>query len=256
MDIIKNNPYRRIGILVGTSTKEEHTKTKKLKMYIEAGQEVPEDFSFPIIGSLNRKSNNVEDAISKLNLNNDRVNASLFWFYNGNATSTRYTVSNQLFGAGVNVLYLDKVKVGNSAQRTAALGATYELVKRVKIDANYLYATNLYADFNPTTLTSASNRASLKLPSYGLVDAGLSYKMLVGQNRDDSVLFRLNVNNVFDKIYISESKTDILKSQADFATPASYQIYKETQLYNGVDKSNNVNFGFGRTWNFSLCYNF
>ena len=85
MDIIKNNPYRIIGILVGTSRKEEHSKTKKLKMYIGAQQEVPEDFSFPIIGSLNRNTENVEDAISKLNLNNDRVNASLFWFYNGNA---------------------------------------------------------------------------------------------------------------------------------------------------------------------------
>ncbi|HSD07657.1 hypothetical protein [Flavobacterium sp.] len=85
MDIIKNNPYRIIGILVGTSTKEEHSKTKKLKMYIGAGQEVPEDFSFPIIGHLDRNIDNVNDAISKLNLNNDRVNASLFWFYNGNA---------------------------------------------------------------------------------------------------------------------------------------------------------------------------
>jgi hypothetical protein len=84
MDIIKNNPYRIIGILVGTSTRDEHNKTKKLKMYIGAQQEVPEDFSFPIIGSLNRNIENVEDAISKLNLNNDRVNASLFWFYNGN----------------------------------------------------------------------------------------------------------------------------------------------------------------------------
>jgi hypothetical protein len=85
MDIIKNNPYRIIGILVGTSTRDEHNKTKKLKMYIGAQQEVPEDFSFPVIGSLNRNIENVEDAISKLNLNNDRVNASLFWFYNGNA---------------------------------------------------------------------------------------------------------------------------------------------------------------------------
>lgn len=85
MEIIKNNPYRIIGILVGTPTREEHTKAKKLKMFIEAGQEVPEDFSFPIIGELIRDIHNVDDAISKLNLNNDRANASLFWFYNGNA---------------------------------------------------------------------------------------------------------------------------------------------------------------------------
>jgi outer membrane receptor protein involved in Fe transport len=69
-----------------------------------------------------------------------------------------------------------------------------------------IYATNLYADFNPTYLTSVSDKGSLKLPSYGLVDAGFSYKVLLGQNRDDSVLFRLNVNNVLDAVYISESK--------------------------------------------------
>jgi hypothetical protein len=85
MDIIKNNSYRIIGILVGTSTKEEHSKTQKLKMYIEAGQDVQEDFSFPIIGHLNRDIYNLDVAISNLNLNNDRINAALFWFYNGNA---------------------------------------------------------------------------------------------------------------------------------------------------------------------------
>ena len=86
MELVLNNPYRIIGILVGTSTKEEHSKTKKLKMYIEAGQEVPEDYSFPIIGILNRSIENVEDTISKLNLNNNRVIASFFWFYNGNTS--------------------------------------------------------------------------------------------------------------------------------------------------------------------------
>lgn len=84
MNIIKNNPFRILGILVGTSTKEEHAKARKIKMYIEAEQEIPEDFSFPIIGNLDRSLENINDAISKLTLNNDRVNASLFWFYNGN----------------------------------------------------------------------------------------------------------------------------------------------------------------------------
>ena len=84
MEFVLNNPYRIIGILVGTSSREEHTKTQKLKMYIDAGAEVPEDFSFPLIGSLNRSIDKVNDASSKLNLDNDRVNAALFWFYRGN----------------------------------------------------------------------------------------------------------------------------------------------------------------------------
>jgi hypothetical protein len=83
MDLIKNNPYRVLGILVGTSTREEHSKAKKLKMYVDAEQDVPEDFSFPIIGTLQRTKGTVEEAISKLTLNGDRVLSSIFWFYNG-----------------------------------------------------------------------------------------------------------------------------------------------------------------------------
>ncbi len=36
MNIIKNNPFRILGILVGTSTKEEHAKARKIKMSVDA----------------------------------------------------------------------------------------------------------------------------------------------------------------------------------------------------------------------------
>lgn len=181
------------------------------------------------------------------------------WFYNGNATSTRYTVTNQIFGAGSSVLYLDKVKVGNAAQTTASIGATYEVVKRVKVDANYRYENRLYAGFDATKLTSATNKGALELPSYGLVDAGFSYKMLVGKNKDNSVNFRLNVNNVFDTVYIAESSSNVfaddIKTPAVGTTPAvTYQ--QAGALYKGLAIANQVYFGFGRTWNFSLRYNF
>jgi hypothetical protein len=83
MQLVLNNPYRISGILVGTSAKEEHSKLRKLKMYIEADQEVPEDFSFPSLGNLNRSLDNINQAASRLNLNSDRINAALFWFYSG-----------------------------------------------------------------------------------------------------------------------------------------------------------------------------
>jgi outer membrane receptor protein involved in Fe transport len=76
-----------------------------------------------------------------------------------------------------------------------------------------------------------------------LMDAGFSYKMLVGKKSDNSVQFRVNVNNVLDEVYISESRTN------NFTTPTS-------KNYNGVNVTNQVYFGFGRTWNFSLRYNF
>jgi len=166
------------------------------------------------------------------------------WKYKGNILSNNYDVlNNPVAGGTAKTLYLDKVKVGDAAQMTASLGASYEVVTRVTVDANYNYNDKLYASISPGNFESATNKGSLQLPSYGLMDAGFSYKMLVGRNKDNSVNFRLNVNNVLDEVYIAESKSN------NFATPTSV-------TYKGVDVSNNVYFGFGRTWNFSMRYNF
>jgi outer membrane cobalamin receptor len=180
------------------------------------------------------------------------------WSYKGESTGNVYDVLNNPFGGTTpKKLYLDGVKVGNAAQLTAALGGTYEVLKRVSIDANYNYAERLYSNINPTNFQAPVNKGSLQLPSFGLVDAGFSYKMLVGKDKSDNVNFRLNVNNVFDKIFIAEASTNTFaKTREDFTTDALYQTYVSTKTYNGIDTSNNVFFGFGRTWNFTLSYNF
>ena len=177
------------------------------------------------------------------------------WHYDGNATSTRYTVTNQLFGGGAKVLYLDNVKVGNAAQTTASIGAAYEIVKRVKLDANYRYTDKLYANITPTNFESATNKGALGLPSFGLVDAGFSYKMLVGRDKGDNVSFRLNVNNLLDTVYIAEANSNIFASDYISGTSGpTYDMMRRT--YNGIADANNVYFGFGRTWNFGITYNF
>jgi len=54
---------------------------------------------------------------------------------------------------------------------------------------------------------------------------------------------RVNMNNVFDTLYIAESNSNI-HTTADSVT------------WNGIDNRNYVWFGFGRTWNASLKYRF
>lgn len=180
------------------------------------------------------------------------------WDYKGNSTSNRYDVlNNPIAGGTATTLYLDKVKVGNSAQLTASLGGSYEVVKRVIFDASYLFVDKLYANISPASFSTETNKGSLLLPSYGLLDAGFSYKMLVGKDKADSVNFRLNVNNVLDKTYIAESSTNNhAQTRDDFASDAAYQTYADANLYNGILKTNTVYFGFGRTWNFGITYNF
>lgn len=84
MEIIKNNPYRISGLLVGASAKEQNTQVKKLKMYLSAGEHPNEDYYLPIIGSATRDIDALDNATSRLNLDKDRLEAALFWFYNGN----------------------------------------------------------------------------------------------------------------------------------------------------------------------------
>jgi outer membrane receptor protein involved in Fe transport len=176
-----------------------------------------------------------------------------YWEYSGNANATLYNNSNVELSKAL--LYLDKVKVGDVAQMTASLGASYEVLERVTLDAGYNYYNHLYAAISPDKFTKADNKGSLELPSYGLLDAGFSYKMLVGAKKDKSVNFRINVNNVLDEIYISESRTNIFAD--DFVSGTSGPTYASAgKTYDGVATANQVFFGFGRTWNFSLRYDF
>jgi hypothetical protein len=86
MQLIKNNPYRTIGLLVGATAREQEKQIRRLKQFIEAEQEPQDDFSFPTLGQLNRTVDSVTDAASKLNLDSDKINAAIFWFYNGSHT--------------------------------------------------------------------------------------------------------------------------------------------------------------------------
>lgn len=218
------------------------------------------------------------------------------WKYDGNVTSNRYDAGNAPIGGGTSqTLYLSDIKVGDVAQTTASIGANYEVVKNLKLDANYRYADKLYASIDPARFTSETNKGTLELPSYGLLDAGLSFKIHRAKDSKDSFNFRINVNNLLDKVYIAESRTNqFVASEAEFnsgagdgrgalqngsvvtqigsgstatpvylksATPgegqyATYQDYLNRGTWNGVDLRNQVFFGFGRTWNLTFRYEF
>jgi len=159
------------------------------------------------------------------------------WRYTKDFTAELFDANQQSIGTGT--LYMKDVKVGNAAQFTSALNVDYRLGKKLNFDLGYRFADGLYADYQITDATFAQpdNLGALKLPSYGLLDLGATARL------GDHWSFRVNVNNVLDKVYISESMTNI---HAD----------ENSIVWNGVDVRNSVWFGFGRTWNASLKYNF
>ena len=178
------------------------------------------------------------------------------WVYEGNITGRRFDVNNSNISGGTTTTYfVDGTRVGDVAQMTASLGAAYELAPRFNVDANYRLSDKLFASLDPTRQTSATNKGTLELPSYGLVDAGISYRLLLGTDKSKSLNFRLNINNVLDEVYIAESRSNIFAT--DFVSGTSGPTYNSAgRTYNGVADANQVFFGFGRTWNFTMRYNF
>ena len=171
------------------------------------------------------------------------------WEYTGNPSGTVFDNGNNVVGTAD--LILDGVKVGDAAQFTARLGASIEPVERLKFDASWFHADNLYADFdvlsfqdNDQNGVADNDGFLLQLPAYDLVDAGVSYRMILGKESDKSLMLRLNLNNVFDETYISEAETNNTPDD----DPANN--------YQGINTRNRVYFGFGRTWNFTLTYRF
>lgn len=94
MNTILNNPYRIVGLLVAATAKEQTKQISRLKKYIEAEQDPQDDFSFPALGDFHRTIEIVEEAASKLNLDNDKINAALFWFWNGNPITDEAAFEN------------------------------------------------------------------------------------------------------------------------------------------------------------------
>ena len=166
------------------------------------------------------------------------------WEYDGNVTLNESVEGGTSTSTG-EVSYIDGAKVGNAAQFTAGIGAKYEILPRFKIDANWNQYDKLFgnANYGGSEFSTEDNRGSIELPSYDTVDAGLSYKWLVGKDDKNSIQFRLNVNNVFSEVYLEYSDENKHVDAGD-------------EAWNGVNVENRVRFGYGRTWNFSMRYNF
>ena len=133
---------------------------------------------------------------------------------------------------------LKDVKVGGSAQTTAALGATFHIAKAFRLGVDWtLYARN-YSDWAfPSTTEIEQNsvknyESPWRIPSASIFDLNASYRFTIA--KCDAVISG-NVNNVFDQEYITDANDGV---NHDWKT--AYGVY----------------YGFGRTFNVRLKINF
>jgi len=156
------------------------------------------------------------------------------WEFAGEVLTTqRDDNRNVLAVAAVDV---DGGKVGDAAQFTAGAGLVFRINDNISFDTDWRTYDKLYA-------TVSATKNNLELPAYDLVDMGLSVRMPLGNDSKKSLNFRLNVNNVFDEVYISELRN------ANVANPGD-------TTYKGINVTNTGYFGLGRTWSLSARFNF
>jgi len=167
------------------------------------------------------------------------------WRYTDDFNAKVYDDDRNLIGEGT--LYMKDVKIPDAAQFTLAIGAEYEIIPGLNIDLSYYYASDIYADFDiadddDDSFLTPGNQA-WELPSYGLLDGGISYSWKV--NKVGFRVFAL-FNNLLNKEYMAESESNILydADRDDFSI--------------GTNGSplNRVYYGFGRTWTSGLKVTF
>ncbi|MRJ08863.1 TonB-dependent receptor [Ornithobacterium rhinotracheale] len=162
------------------------------------------------------------------------------WVYKGNTLRKIYNQDLNL--ESEKEIEIDGGKVGDSPQFQAGLGAVLKATNRLRLDLDWKYNSDLYAD--------VVTKDNIKLPSYNLFDLGVSYEQPITTKQ--KLQFRLNVNNLFDTTYISEMKEDY-KTHSVFKVDSNT---KQSDIYKGLNTANTVYFGYGRTWNFSVAYKF
>ena len=105
---------------------------------------------------------------------------------------------------------LKDVKVGNSAQTTFAFGANYQVLKGLRLGADYTHWARNYAKFKlqGSDLSKELGKTMKydtpwKIPSAGSMDVNMSYRFPLGKVWG---IISANVNNVLDQEYISDAE--------------------------------------------------
>ena len=128
------------------------------------------------------------------------------------------------------------IKVGGSAQTTAALGLNAKVTKDLRVGLDYTYYANLYADYQLSSSNIIPGELNVvdpwKVPSGGQFDLNASYKFNIG--KCNATLYG-NVNNLLNYHYIVDAY--------DGGTGTWDSAYR-------------VFYAFGRTYSLRLKINF
>lgn len=173
------------------------------------------------------------------------------WRWNGTATGYYFNSAGQImtdFKGGIiedmaNAgdyranIKMDNVHVGGSAQTTAALGVNVRPLKDLRISLDWNFFARNYADYDIDTSNTGLGKEIVignpwEIPSYSTFDLSAGYSFDFGKVR---TTLSGNINNLFNQEYIADARDG-----------ANHDWESATRVF----------YGFGRTYNVRLKFNF
>lgn len=163
------------------------------------------------------------------------------WVWKDNVIAEVYD-DNQEFQGTIEV-YAKDLRVGNSAQTTAALGLSYDLLENIRVGFDINHFDRNFADFNVEDRGDPASigQQSWEMPSHQLMDVNLRYRFKIAGL--DATLIA-NINNIFD--------THVIRDATDGVT---VDPVTQEPIY-GLPENAVVYYGWGRTWTTTIRVRF
>ena len=171
MNILRNNPYRLLGVYSNSPTKERLANHNRMKAFLKVGKPV----SFPLdlpqyLSAIKRTEASVMDAEAQLTLPKDQLLYAQFWFVK--ATRLDEMAFNHLFAGEIDKAeeIWQKKDTASSLQNRTVCALMREDYRRAVTCAETLYGNPLYSDQFVSAILGADGNADVASLAFRFLD--------------------------------------------------------------------------------------
>lgn len=171
MNILRNNPYRLLGVYSNSPTKERLANHNRMKAFLKVGKTV----SFPLdlpqyLSTIKRTEASVMDAEAQLTLSKDQLLYAQFWFVK--ATHLDEVAFNHLFAGEIDKAeeIWQKKDTASSLQNRIVCALMREDYRRAITCAETLYENPLYSNQFVSAILGADGNADVASLAFRFLD--------------------------------------------------------------------------------------
>lgn len=171
MNILRNNPYRLLGVYSNSPTKERLANHNRMKAFLKVGKPV----SFPLdlpqyLSAIQRTEASVMDAEAQLTLPKDQLLYAQFWFVK--ATHLDEVAFNHLFAGEIDKAeeIWQKKDTASSLQNRIVCALMREDYRRAVTCAEILYGNPLYSNQFVSAVLGADGNADVSSLAFRFLD--------------------------------------------------------------------------------------